>query len=127
MWRRSQGLSVRVVGKEGGFLSKPGRQGKVYESHYSFQQKVVMRENMGFVHCSWVLSMQLALPMDIGPISSLKKEGRATVLAGDQLQPTLPCSLQAPHAKGHLPCVLFQLAQSQQVAETFCAGPRLAM
>ena len=74
---------------------------------------------MGLVHA--------ALPMDIGPISSLKKEGRATVLAGDQLQPTLPCSLQAPHAKGHLPCVLFQLAQSQQVAETFCAGPRLAM
>lgn len=68
-----------------------------------------------------------ALSMDIGPISSLKKEGRVTVLEGYQLQPTLPGSLQALPAKGCLSCVLFQPAQSQQVAETSCAGPRLAM
>lgn len=74
---------------------------------------------MGLIHA--------ALSMDMEPISSLKKEGRATVLAGYQLQPTLSGSLQAPHAKGRLPCVLFQPAQSQQVAETSCAGPRLAM
>lgn len=83
-------------------VPKPGvgGEGKSTNLTVPFQLKAATRQNMGFVLFSWDLSIQLC-PWTSGPISSLKKEYRATVLAEPQL-PAHPPAFCTP-CKLHMP------------------------